>query len=76
MGLLSAVAGEKSLRAAVDRFSPVGADRLILTKLDEAEGLGGVLSLFGRSDRPVSYLTTGQAVVRSAPFTTTSRVAP
>jgi flagellar biosynthesis protein FlhF len=47
--VLSAVAGERSLRAAVERFAVAHADRLILTKLDHA-------------DRPVSYLTTGQAV--------------
>ena len=60
--VLSAVAGEKSLRAAVERFAAVHADRLILTKLDEAEGLGGILAVLGQADRPVSYLTTGQAV--------------
>lgn len=60
--VLSAVAGQRSLRAAVERFAVVRADRLILTKLDEADGLGGVLSLLGQADRPVSYLTTGQAV--------------
>ncbi len=60
--VLSAVAGERSLRAAVDRFAIVRADRLILTKLDEADGLGGVLAVIGQANRPVSYLTTGQAV--------------
>ena len=60
--VLSAVAGERSLRAAVERFAVVRADRLILTKLDEADGLGGVLAVIGQADRPVSYLTTGQAV--------------
>ena len=60
--VLSAVASEKSLRATVERFAAVHADRLILTKLDEAEGLGGVLAVLGQADRPVSYLTTGQAV--------------
>ena len=60
--VLSAVAGERSLRAAVERFAVVHADRLILTKLDEADGLGGVLAILGHADRPVSYLTTGQAV--------------
>ena len=60
--VLSAVAGERSLRAAVERFAVVHADRLILTKLDEADGLGGVLAVLGQADRPVSYLTTGQAV--------------
>ena len=60
--VLSAVAAERSLRAAVERFAVVCADRLILTKLDEADGLGGVLTVLGQADRPVSYITTGQAV--------------
>ncbi len=60
--VLSAVAGERSLRAAVERFAVARADRLILTKLDEADGLGGVLAVLGQANRPVSYLTTGQAV--------------
>jgi flagellar biosynthesis protein FlhF len=60
--VLSATAGEKSLRAAVERFAIAHADRLILTKLDEAEGLGTLLAVIAQADRPVSYLTTGQAV--------------
>jgi flagellar biosynthesis protein FlhF len=60
--VLSAVAGAGSLRAAVERFAVVRIDRLILTKLDEADSLGGVLAVLGLSNRPVSYLTTGQAV--------------
>jgi flagellar biosynthesis protein FlhF len=60
--VLSATAGEKSLRSAVERFATARADRLILTKLDEAEGLGGLLGVISQANRPVSYLTTGQAV--------------
>jgi flagellar biosynthesis protein FlhF len=60
--VLSAVAGERSLRAAAERFAVVHADRLILTKLDEADGLGGILAVLGAANRPVSYITTGQAV--------------
>lgn len=60
--VLSAVAGQRSLKAAVDRFAAVQVDRLILTKLDEADSLGGILGVLGLSGRPVSYLTTGQAV--------------
>ncbi len=60
--VLSAVAGERSLRAAVERFAVARADRLILTKLDEADGLGGILAVIGQANLPVSYLTTGQAV--------------
>jgi flagellar biosynthesis protein FlhF len=60
--VLSAVATERSLRAAVERFAAVRADRLILTKLDEADGLGGPLAVLGNAGLPVSYLTTGQGV--------------
>jgi len=60
--VLSAVAGQWSLRVAIERFAVVQVDRLILTKLDEADSLGGVLAVLGLSSRPVSYLTTGQAV--------------
>ncbi len=60
--VLSAVAGQRSLRSAIERFNVVHVDRLILTKLDEADSMGGVLAVLGLSSRPVSYLTTGQAV--------------
>jgi len=60
--VLSAGAAERTLRSAVERFAVVRADRLILTKLDEAEGLGAILGVLGQANRPVSYLTTGQAV--------------
>ncbi|MGO9470792.1 MAG: flagellar biosynthesis protein FlhF [Isosphaeraceae bacterium] len=60
--VLSAVADERSLRAAIERFAPVQIDRLILTKLDEADSLGGFLAVLASSTRPLSYVTTGQAV--------------
>ena len=60
--VLSAVAGQRSLKAAVNRFAAVQVNRLILTKLDEADSLGGILGVLGTSGRPVSYITTGQAV--------------
>jgi flagellar biosynthesis protein FlhF len=60
--VLSATSAERSLRAAVERFALARADRLILTKLDEADGLGGILAAIGQANLPVSYLTTGQAV--------------
>jgi flagellar biosynthesis protein FlhF len=60
--VLSAGGGERTLKSAVERFTQVRADRLILTKLDEAEGIGAILGVLGQANRPVSYLTTGQAV--------------
>jgi flagellar biosynthesis protein FlhF len=60
--VLSAGGTERTLKSAVERFTQVRADRLILTKLDETESLGAVLGLLGQTNRPVSYITTGQAV--------------
>jgi len=60
--VLSAAASERGLRQAVLRFAAARADRLILTKLDEAEGLGPALAVAAEAGLPLSYLTTGQAV--------------
>jgi flagellar biosynthesis protein FlhF len=60
--VLSAAASERSLRAAIERFGRVQIDRLILSKLDEADSLGGCLGVLASSGRPLSYVTTGQAV--------------
>ncbi|MDR3620945.1 MAG: flagellar biosynthesis protein FlhF [Paludisphaera borealis] len=60
--VLSAATSQRSLRAAAEQFAPARPDRLLLTKLDEAESLGALAAILGRADRPVSYLTTGQSV--------------
>jgi flagellar biosynthesis protein FlhF len=60
--VLSAVSAQRNLRAAITQFGALAVNRLILTKLDEADGLGGLLAILGLSDHPVSYLSTGQAV--------------
>lgn len=59
--VLSAVAGASCLQHTVDRFSSVGAKAILLTKLDEAPGLGHLLPLL-RGNLPLSYLTNGQNV--------------
>ena len=60
--VLSTVASEDALRQAMDRFSAVGATSIVLSKLDEAEYLGGVASVLWKSDLPLSYVTYGQNV--------------
>jgi flagellar biosynthesis protein FlhF len=59
---LSTVAGEASLKLAAQRFAPVGVDSLLLTKLDEAIGLGSLYPLLARHRLPLSYFTHGQNV--------------
>ena len=60
--VLSSVAGARSLEQTAQRFAAVGTTALVLTKLDEATGLGNVLPLLRSSKLPLSYLTNGQNV--------------
>ena len=60
--VLSSVAGARTLEQTAERFAAVGTTALILTKLDEANGLGNVLPVLRSSGLPLSYLTNGQNV--------------
>lgn len=60
--VLSAVGGAKSLATTAARFSAVGTTAMIVTKLDEATGLGNLLSVVRGCGLPISYVTDGQNV--------------
>ena len=60
--VLSCVASATSLQRAAERFAEVGANSMILTKLDEAAGLGLLLPFLRTSRLPLSYVTHGQNV--------------
>src|SRR4051794_135335 len=60
--VLSSTAGAKSLISTAERFADVGTTAVLLTKLDEAQGLGHVVSMVRSVPLPVSYLTDGQNV--------------
>ncbi len=60
--VLSAATAAASQIAAWKRFSQLRPNRLLLTKLDEAEHFGFVLELAVRTRLPFGYLTTGQNV--------------
>jgi flagellar biosynthesis protein FlhF len=60
--VLSSVAASRTLEQTAERFAAIGANALVLTKLDEANGLGNLLSVLRSSRLPVSYLTNGQNV--------------
>ena len=62
--VLSLASGAKSLRTTADRFAAVRPTSLILTKLDEAAGCGGLLSVSRDIAIPISYFTLGQEVPR------------
>ena len=60
--VLASVSGGICLEKTAEQFFSVAVTSLLLTKLDEAGGLGGLLSLLRRSRLPLSYLTHGQNV--------------
>jgi flagellar biosynthesis protein FlhF len=60
--VLSSVTAARTLEQTAEQFAAVGATALVLTKLDEANGLGNVLPLVRSSGLPLSYLTDGQNV--------------
>lgn len=60
--VLSAVSGAKNLASTAERFATVGTTAMIVTKLDEATGLGNLLSVTRGCGLPISYLTDGQNV--------------
>ena len=60
--VLSSTATAGHLRSAAKRFSELGADRIIFTKLDEAVGFGVILEAVRAVDQRLSYVTMGQDV--------------
>ncbi|HVU88759.1 MAG TPA: flagellar biosynthesis protein FlhF [Pirellulales bacterium] len=60
--VLSSAASGANLINTADRFAAAGTTSLILTKLDEASGLGHLLPALRSARLPLSYLTNGQNV--------------
>jgi flagellar biosynthesis protein FlhF len=60
--VVSAATGAIELAAVADRYRALQPDRLILTKLDESAGPGGILSASVRVGRPISCVADGQRV--------------
>ncbi|MDX2114392.1 MAG: flagellar biosynthesis protein FlhF [Planctomycetota bacterium] len=60
--VLSSAAAEPVLLEAAARFAPLGCDRVIMTKLDEAVNFGVVVNVLRRLNARLSFVTTGQEV--------------
>lgn len=60
--VLPGTAGEKHLMDVIDHFKPLGVNRLLFTKLDEAVTFGVLLRVMQQVETAVSYFTTGQSV--------------
>ena len=73
--VLSLTAGVSYLKAACEKFAAVNTTALILTKLDEAAGMGSLMTAARKLPLPVSYLTTGQDVPDDIECANASRMA-
>ena len=60
--VISATGNRPCTREVLERFLPLGVNRVIVTKLDEAATFGVLLNVSTDADRPLSYVTTGQGV--------------
>lgn len=60
--VLSTTASRRNVEDALSHFSPLGVDRVILTKLDEAVSFGMILNIVKQMNKSLSYVTTGQDV--------------
>jgi flagellar biosynthesis protein FlhF len=60
--VLSSVTSSDALQRSLEQFREVGATHLLLTKIDEAVGLGSLVPLLRRCELPLTYMTNGQNV--------------
>ncbi len=60
--VVSGTATAGHIRSAIEHFGRLGADRIILTKLDEAVGFGVILAAVRTVEKKLSYVTMGQDV--------------
>jgi len=60
--VLSTTASRECADLAIERFADVRIDKLIFTKLDEANHVGTVLNIIRATKKSLSYVTTGQDV--------------
>jgi flagellar biosynthesis protein FlhF len=60
--VLSAGTKVSDLNSAIERYRPLGVNKLLFTKLDETMKLGNVLTVAVESKIPFSYFTFGQRV--------------
>jgi flagellar biosynthesis protein FlhF len=60
--VLAADTSASTARRLFDAYRDVGPDRLIITKLDEAETLSPLIAVLTERQIPISYFTAGQRV--------------
>ncbi len=73
--VMSLTASVRSIKMTCEQFQPVNPTALVLTKLDEAAGMGSLVSVSREVCLPFSYLTTGQDVPEDIEPANPSRIA-
>jgi flagellar biosynthesis protein FlhF len=73
--VLSGTCSQRVLGETIERFGPLGVNRVIFTKLDEAVGFGAILSCLNRAKAKLSYITAGQDVPEDIEVGRSRRVA-
>jgi flagellar biosynthesis protein FlhF len=72
--LLSATTKYKDLLSTIESFKEVGAKKVIITKVDETESGGALLSALAKAKMGISYITMGQNVPEDIEVATPQRV--
>lgn len=73
--VLSATTRTQDMLDVASRFSEIGFDRLIMTKLDETSVYGSLYHVPRLTGKPLAYLTTGQSVPDDIDVATGEQVA-
>ena len=60
--VIGAPTNKRTMFEILERFGALKPNRIILSKIDEAVALGGVLNIALHMQLPISFLTTGQGV--------------
>ena len=60
--VLSATTKVDDLVKIIDSYTEIKLDKLIITKVDETDSLGVMFEVAKRTEKPISYITTGQDV--------------
>jgi flagellar biosynthesis protein FlhF len=72
---VSAATSPASLTRYAREFSKIGANSIVLTKMDEAERIGAIIEPIASSGLPLMYLTNGQRIPEDLEPATRSKIA-
>ena len=73
--LINMTTRNQDIQSMISRFGSLGVDRLVFTKLDEANCLGPILNSSLRFKKPISFFTTGQDVAGDIEIASHNRMA-